>query len=124
MPASGRPDLKFTPEFYWSLRKQEIAHITKLVQESVDECTRHQACLLALSQTAKLHEPDWEEAKSAAMAALRRARMNRSRLRKAIANARDTIRIKPHLAEAVTDDLREMLDLGSKTLDYLEAHGY
>jgi len=124
MPAGGARELRFGPDLYWSIRRRELAHVSKLLQDSVGEVQRHQDALLKLSDTAKLHEPDWVEAQTAAMHALRRARTNRTRLRRMVAGIRDTLRIRTNIAEAMPSDFPELLDKASMTLDYLEAHGY
>ena len=124
MSADSRRGIAWTPEMYWQIREREISHKLQLLRGAVDECHAARQVLMAISETAKIHEPEWEQAQSAAMASLRRAKTANTQLRRMVAAVRDTIRIRPNYAEALTDRTLQTLDNASQLCAYLEAHGF
>ena len=124
MPTGDAANLKFTPEMYWRVRERELARKLQLVKDAIDECEQARNVLVNLSDTAKLNDPNWEDAQNAAMRSLRKARGAKTQLRNWVGHARDTIRIKPYLAEAVPQSVVDTLDTASRLCEYLDAHGF
>lgn len=124
MPTGNAHGVSFTPEMYWLIREREIGRKLQLVKDSIDECEAARRVLLNLSGTAKIHDPEWEQAQARAMASLRRARTNKMALRRMVANARDTIRIRPAYAEVLSEKTAAILDTASRLCEYLDAHGF
>lgn len=112
------------PEYYWLARERELAKQITRVRELVEIVNTHQRALVAMWDTAKINQSDWEETARAAKQAMRNARAARTHMSKMIGHMQDTIRIRPHLAAAVTDHMRGAMDTAKKTAEYLEAHGY
>lgn len=124
MPTGGASRVQWTPDMYWQVREREIKKVLTRLREAVESCEQARRVLLAVSETAKLNSDEWDTAQSAAMHSLRTARFAKTQLRKMVANARDTIRIRPEYAQALTERTSETLDTASKLCEYLDAHGF
>lgn len=124
MPTGRASHVKLTPAVYWHIREREIAKVLTSLRDAVDACERARHTLMVVSETAKLNSDEWNTAQSAAMSALRKARSNKTQLRRMVANARDTIRIRPEYAAELHQSTAATLDTASKLCEYLDAHGF
>lgn len=124
MPTLGRPEFALPADVYWQTRMREFARVSFRAREAVEEANRHQRCLMLLWDSAKASDPDWVEAVAAAQSAVRKARVARTQLRRMISQARDTLQIRKHLAEAATPQVIETIDSAQRAVSYMEAHGY
>lgn len=124
MPTTRRSEYALPADLYWQQRTREVVSTLALVKQAVDDANVHQAALKALWDTSKSRDPDWQEHRIAAQAAVRKARAQRTRLRRLVGHCRDTIRIRKNLAEALPQKMADLLDESQQMIEYLESHGY
>lgn len=124
MSTAGSRDVRYAPELFWQIRERELGRKLAALKTAIEDCEQARRVLYEISETAKLNEPQWDTAQSSAMSCLRRARATKTTVRRMIASLRDTIRIRPHLAEAVTPKTTDMLDTATRLCEYLDVHGY
>lgn len=109
---------------YWLRIERQLLAESNILLRAVRESKAHQATAYALSPTAKTGDKQWEATLDAARRALTTARRQRTRVRKIVFAARDTMRIRPHLAAGAPADLPGKLDEAIKLLAGLEVSGF
>lgn len=124
MSTASAPDPATAGAYYWSLRERELRQLVINTTAAVEEARRCQAIIVAMWPTAKCGEQTWEEAVTAAKQAMRLARSKRTSLRKMVSHMKDTIRIRPHLRQALPDRVKAELEVAERMCDYMDAHGF
>lgn len=109
---------------YWKRRELELTKLANALYSAVHETHQHQQKLTRLGETEKMGSEQWESAMADARKSLTAARTLRSRFRRQIYAMRDTLRIRPYLAQDAPPHLIEALQKGVEYINYLEAHGF
>lgn len=124
MPTSARQKYELPADYFWRIRKRELAHKVQLTREAVDRATEHQRCLVLMWDTAFTNQLDWKEATDLATAAVRQARAHRTSLRKMVLHLKDTLKIRPNLASECPESMKDAIEMASRLCDYMDAHGF
>lgn len=124
MPTHSSSGSPLSPELYWRLRRRELANLVQQTELAVQRTRDYQKVLVIMWGDAKSNQPEWDDQVAGAKQAIRAARAKRTSLRRMVGNLNDTIRIRPHLRDALPDDMRESIDAARRMCDYMDAHGY
>lgn len=124
MSAQGGRVLASHPDSYWIVQARQLENQLSKTHAAVAQVSAAQTELLALSPTERLNSPAWKTAAEAAKYAMRNARRERTILRKKTYDLLDVLRIRPVLADACPQSVKDRLYNCTSYIDVLEAHGF